>query len=169
MIYPVDSVIHRLNNWGQTICLSETICRSRWFVRPLLWWENGQWNKYNRETSYFSFNWLQLNNHPKIRCKIQIMLCKKEGFQHSALFQSQQWFGLVETTNVTENNNITDHFMMKVPVTLIFFYFWRKVKSSLDTNSKKTIELFTSFHGFWSQKDKNLSFDRADRGLVPMR
>jgi len=57
---------------------------------------------------------------------------------------------------------------IKVPVTLIFFYFWRKVKSSMDTNSKKIIELFTSFHGFWSQKDKSLSFDRADRGLVPM-
>jgi len=58
--------------------------------------------------------------------------------------------------------------LVKVPLTLIFFYFGRKVKSSMDTNSKKTIKLFTSFHGFWSQKDKNLSFDRADRGLVPM-
>ena len=57
---------------------------------------------------------------------------------------------------------------IKVPVTLIFLYFWRKVKSSMDTNAKKTFELFTSFHGFWSQKDKNLSFDRADRGLVLM-
>ena len=38
----------------------------------------------------------------------------------------------------------------------------------MDTNSKKTIELFMSFHGFWSQKDKNLSFDRADRGLAPI-
>ena len=54
------------------------------------------------------------------------------------------------------------------PVTLIFFYFGRKVKSSMDTNLKKTIKLFTSIHGFCSQKDKNLSFDRADRGLVPM-
>lgn len=98
----------------QTICSSETSVRIfRWFVRPLLWWENDQWNKYNRETSYFSFNWLQLNNHPKIGCKIQIIRCKKEGFQQSALFQSQQWFGVVETTNVTENNNITDDFMIK--------------------------------------------------------
>ena len=34
------------------------------------------------------------------------------------------------------------------PVNLIFFYFGRKVKSSMDANSKKTIKLFTSFQGF---------------------
>ena len=33
---------------------------------------------------------------------------------------------------------------------------------------KKTIELFTSFHGFYSQKDRKLSFDRGGGGLVPM-
>ena len=37
---------------------------------------------------------------------------------------------------------------LKVLVTLIFSYFGRKVKSSMDTNSKKTIKLFTPFHGF---------------------
>ena len=60
------------------------------------------------------------------------------------------------------------YFILKSLSPLFFSIFDEKLSHPWIQILKKTIELFTSFHRFWSQKDKNLSFDRADRGLVPM-
>ena len=42
--------------------------------------------------------------------------------------------------------------VLKVPVTLIFFYFGRKVKSSMDTNSKKQLNFLRLSMGFDRKK-----------------
>ena len=44
--------------------------------------------------------------------------------------------------------------VLKVPVTLIFFYFGRKVKSSMDTNSKKQLNFLRLSMGFDRKKIK---------------